>query len=152
MAVFMILSFIIALTPASATVTDPTFIYGTPPTSGHILLTLDNSKNTADAVAAVTMSGRTEALYAIYIPRGDVGSIKNMSVGRYDVFFTKGVDWDSMNRTFQDGTYFKFSSPTLLTGSENQTTLTLFDIKGESSIIKTIDTNGFPKMKPYSPN
>lgn len=128
--------------------TDASFVYGYPPLAGNIVLNFNNSENDLDAVAIVTLGGHVDPLYAIYIPAGEIGSIKNIGQGRYDIYFQLGIDWDEPNRLFQDGTFWKMKTPLIMNNNKDTYTVYLYDQKDKPSRIKEISKKELPDIAP----
>lgn len=122
------------------------FVYGNPPTAGKILLKLVNNEADMDVIAVLTKGGDKTPLFAIYIPSEEVGAIKNMEKGRYDVYFTTGIDWNEDNVAFNDGQYYKLKSPLIL-GDKTEYQVQLFADEGKMGTrIKHIDESVFPDI------
>ncbi len=138
----------LVISGVSAGVIDSSYVYGHPPSAGNIVLNFDNTGNDLDAVAIVTLGGNANPLYAIYIPAEDYGSIKSIGQGRFDVHFELGVDWDERNRIFQDGKFFKISTPVILTSNKDTYTVYLYNKEGKPKRIKEITKNEMPDIRP----
>ena len=122
---------------------DAAYIYGNPPT-GNTLLKLVNNEDSLDIVAILTNGGDKTPLFAIYIPSEDVGSIKTMEKGRYDVYFTAGIDWNEDRVKFNDGNYYKIKTP-LIISDKNEYQVQLYANPGKlGTRIKHIDESVFP--------
>lgn len=125
---------------------DAAYIYGKPPTTGDVLLKLVNNENSLDILAVITNGGDKTPLFAIYIPSDDVGSIKKMEKGRYDVYFTTGIDWNEDNLKFNDGNYYKIKTP-LIIGDKTEYQIQLYADPGKMGArIKQIDESVFPEI------
>lgn len=125
---------------------DAAYIYGTPPTSGNILLKLVNNEDSLDIVAVITKGGDKTPLLALYIPSSSVGSIQKMDKGRYDVYFTSGIDWNEDKNKFNDGNYYKLKTPVIL-GDKNEEQILLYTDQGKiGTRIKFIDESIFPDI------
>lgn len=142
----LFISLIIAC--ASAASIDASYVYGYPPSAGNIVLNFDNTENDLDAVAIVTLGGNADPLYAIYIPAEDIGSIGSIGQGRYDIYFQLGVDWDEKNRLFQDGTFYKISTPLILKDNKDTYNVYLYDVEGKPKRIKEISQEEMPDIRP----
>jgi hypothetical protein len=125
---------------------DYAYIYGKPPTAGKILLKLVNHEKEMDVLAVITKGGDKVPLLALYIPSDEVGSIKNMEEGRYDVYFTSGIDWNEETYTFNDGLYFKLKTPLIL-GNKDEYSVELYADEGKMGTrIKHISDSIFPDI------
>ncbi len=123
---------------------DAAYIYGNPPAAGNILLKLVNNEDSLDIVAVITKGGDKTPLLAIYVPSSEVGSIQKMEKGRYDVYFTTGIDWNEDKNKFNDGNYYKFKTPLIL-GEKNEYQLPMYADQGKMGTrIKFIDESVFP--------
>lgn len=138
----------LVMSGVSAAVIDSSYVYGHPPSAGNIVLNFDNTGNDLDAVAIVTLGGNADPLYAIYIPAEDYGSIKSIGQGRFDIYFELGVDWDERNRIFQDGKFFKISTPVILKDNKDTYTVYLYDKEGKPKRIKEIAEDEMPDIRP----
>lgn len=47
------------------------------------------------------------------------------------MYFELGVDWDERNRIFQDGTFYKISTPLILKDNKDTYTVYLYDKEGK---------------------
>lgn len=125
---------------------DAGYIYGSAPTSGKILLKLVNNENSLDIVAVITKGGEKTPILAVYIPSDDVGSIKKMPSGRYDVYFTTGIDWNENRFYFNDGQYYKLKTPLIL-GDKSEYKVQLYSDPGKMGArVKHIDASVFPDI------
>ena len=131
---------------------DAGYIYGSAPTSGKILLKLVNNEDSLDIVAVITKGGEKTPILAVYIPSDDVGSIKKMPSGRYDIYFTTGIDWNEDRFYFNDGQYYKLKSPLIL-GEKSEYKVQLYSDPGKMGArIKHIDSSVFPDISGASPS
>lgn len=125
---------------------DAAFVYGEPPSGGKILLKLVNNEDELDAIAVLTKGGDKTPLFAIYIPSEEVGAVKKMEKGRYDVYFTTGIDWNEDRRAFNDGRYYKLKTPLIL-GDKSEYQIQIYADDGKmGSRIKHIDDSVFPDI------
>jgi hypothetical protein len=130
---------------------DAGYIYGSVPTSGSILLKLVNNEDSLDIVAVITKGGEKTPILAVYIPSDDVGSIKKMPSGRYDIYFTTGVDWNEKKFYFNDGMYYKLKSPLIL-GEKSEYKVQLYSDPGKMGArMKQIDASVFPDISGAAP-
>lgn len=127
---------------------DSSYVYGYPPSAGNIVLNFDNTGNDLDAVVMVTLGGNGDPLYAIYIPANDYGSIESIGQGRFDIFFELGVDWDERNRVFQDGVFYKISTPVILKDKKDTYTVYLYNKEGKPKRIKEVTQDEMPDIRP----
>lgn len=131
---------------------DAAYIYGKPPTSGKITLKLVNNEDDLDVLAVITKGGDKTPLLAIYIPSDSVGSIKKMEKGRYDIYFTAGIDWNEDNFAFNDGRYYKLKSPQIL-GDKTEYQVDLYADEGKMGTrIKHISDSIFPDITGAQPS
>lgn len=144
----LLIFFNILIMGAGAAAIDASYVYGHPPSAGNIVLNFDNTAHDLDAVAIVTLGGNADPLYAIYIPAEEVGSIGSIGQGRYDIYFQLGVDWDERNRIFQDGTFYKISTPIILNDDKDTYTVPLYDKEGKPKRIKEIAQEEMPDIRP----
>lgn len=133
---------------ASAAAINAAFVYGHPPSAGKIVLNFDNTANELDAVVIVTLGGNSAPLYAIYVPAEEIGSIASIGQGRYEIFYQLGIDWDEPNRVFQDGQFFKITTPVILTDNKDVYTVYLFDQEGKPKRTKSVTKKELPDIRP----
>lgn len=125
---------------------DAAYVYGNPPTGGKILLKMANNEDELDAIAVLTKGGDKTPLFAIYIPSEEVGAVKNMEKGRYDIYFTTGIDWNEDRVAFNDGQYYKLKTPLIL-GDKTEYQVQLYADDGKMGTrIKHIDESVFPDI------
>lgn len=125
---------------------DSSYIYGEPPTTGNILVKLINNEDSLDIVAVMTNGGDKTPLFALYIPSSSAGSIQKIEKGRYDVYFSTGIDWNGDRNRFNDGRYYKLKSP-LIVGDKKEEQIPLYADPGKmGSRIKFIDESMFPDI------
>lgn len=146
--VLLVITCLLAIGTAAVTGEDENaaFVYGEPPSGGKILLKLVNNEDELDAIAVLTKGGDKTPLFAIYIPSEDVGAVKKMEKGRYDVYFTTGIDWNEDRRAFNDGRYYKLKTPLIL-GEKDEYQVQIYADDGKmGSRIKHIDESVFPDI------
>lgn len=125
---------------------DPAYIYGNPPTAGNGTLKIVNNENSLDTIAVLTKAGANATLFAIYIPSKTVGTINKMENGRYNVYFTSGIDWNEGSKKFNDGKFFELKSP-LLIGEDKESEVELYKNPGVlGERIKHISQSLFPRI------
>lgn len=136
----------ICISYAQAADDNAAYLYGKPPTAGNILLKMVNNEDELDVVAVVTKGGDKTPLFALYIPSNEVGSIKKMEKGRYDIYFTAGIDWNEDMVGFNDGRYYKLKTPLIL-GDKSEYEVELYADEGKMGTrIKHIADSIFPDI------
>src|SRR5207248_4399987 len=82
-----------------------------------------------DVAFTMAPQGSSSATFVMYVRSGQTAQVNNVPDGAYDVFMTKGTDWDGGSKSFtRDCRYQRFNDTVKLTSNSRQYTVETFTL------------------------
>ncbi|MQS11672.1 hypothetical protein F7Q99_05050 [Streptomyces kaniharaensis] len=112
---------------------------------GHGVFKVDNGGK-SDAVVSLALGGKS--VHSVFVAKGDKASIEGVEDGRYEVYFSGGVDWDSDAKAFtQNCRFSKFQDTLAFETGRTYTSwsITLQPAVGGNAKTDDVDEKNYPQ-------
>lgn len=113
---------------------------------GRNHLEVDNGTG-QDAVVTLSQAGR--AIVSLYVASGQDATLRQVSDGAYDLYYTIGTDWDEPLRTFTRACEFsRFDQVVTFTSTRSEYTILSIGLQptiGGTATTSEVDPQSFPK-------